>query len=74
MKIHYQVVPLDSILRYYAQGFEDQNGGPKPKFADAYVDPVKGKVVFVLYVENDQEIDVEKANLQAISHMTVKPL
>lgn len=48
MKIEHQTHTLESVIRFFADGFEARIGEEKPKMLNYYVDPVKNTVVFIL--------------------------
>lgn len=48
VKIHYEVVPLDDVMRYFVKGY---GGGPGTiENHEYFVDAAKGQVVIKLYV------------------------
>lgn len=49
LEIQYVERNIKDVLNYYAEGFGDDRG--KVKNYEHFVDPVKGKVIFKLYVE-----------------------
>ena len=52
MKIEYKDVPLDTVLRYFADGFKTTKGQQNITMSNAFVDTSKRRVIFELYVDD----------------------
>jgi hypothetical protein len=52
IKIQWQQVELDSVIDYYVKGF-----GVEISNYEFYIDPVKKKVIFKLYIEGKEGIE-----------------
>lgn len=57
--IHYQERKLSEVLNYFARDFRAPDGD-KIVSAEAFVDPVKGVVVFKLITLKDEKKEGEK--------------
>lgn len=57
MKIGYQEIDLENVVRYFVKGFEAKKKS-REKLVDYefFFDPLKGKIVFKLFIdENDNK-------------------
>lgn len=63
MKIEHQTHTLESVVRYFAKGFEARVGEKDPKLLQYYVDPVKDTVVFILGTEALAAVTKQEKNI-----------
>ncbi len=62
MKIKYDVVSLDRILQFWKDRYEPAEGKVSPPI-EHFLDPVRGKVVFKIFVETP-DIKEETPNIK----------
>lgn len=58
MRIEYATANLDKILSFWAKEYKDKKGGRIMHHGTPIVDTHRRTVVFPLYVENDQEVNL----------------
>jgi hypothetical protein len=54
MKIEYKEVNMDTVLRYFQDGFKTIKGQEHLNFGDTFIDTMKRKVIFQVYLDNDE--------------------
>ncbi len=55
LTVNYQEVPLLQVLEHFAKGFKHEDESKVVAKSEAFVDPVRGMVVFKLYVEEHED-------------------
>ena len=65
-KFIYQEVPLEAVLQFYANHFEEKTQDGEPRklhrhlngnvYQESFVDPVKGRVVFKLALSESRDV------------------
>lgn len=56
-EIKYQVVSLDAIVRYFQKDYKAHDPKSVIRPGNYYIDPVKGQVVFEMYIDTPDDTD-----------------
>lgn len=55
LTVNYQEVPLVKVLKHFGKGFKHEDGSKTVVRFEAFIDVVRGVVVYKLYVEESDD-------------------